>query len=301
MTDFRFSASFDDRLVAPRNNARISKVVEGIAGYAVSLALHALLLFLLIFVVVVGVELPTTAEIPVEIVIESPPLPPPPAEMDTRVKPLSGPPDIADQEKKAKAPKGEFDQNGDGNEEKRDGSPYNGSDMREAETAQPLPQRNDADLAVPTQPTVDFHRKLALGPIGPARGQATVKEPDAAANQDETTITRQEITCGAKARRQIGPTLRLSEGVVVSVVTKDQALATIQRTQQLLDMYLSPDYVDNVRLYVQSMGWNSFAGGVVLLPAGVSVKAGDHVEIIGTRLDPQRPCHYIPSLVLRVL
>ena len=75
----------------------------------------------------------------------------------------------------------------------------------------------------------------------------------------------------------------------------------IQMTQANLDMYISPAYVENIRVMVHVDGTAPNAWVGVLLPRGMSVRTGDHIEYIFVHLDPARPCHYIPNLASRLL
>ncbi len=83
--------------------------------------------------------------------------------------------------------------------------------------------------------------------------------------------------------------------------TKAQAAEMIKRTQARRDMFISPNYIDNIRIFVHVDGAPEGASLAVLLPPGLSVQAGDRVEFLAGHLDPPTPCHYIPNLASRVL
>jgi hypothetical protein len=66
-------------------------------------------------------------------------------------------------------------------------------------------------------------------------------------------------------------------------------------------MYINPDYVDNIRVFVHVDGTRDGAWTVVLLPHGLAVQTGDRVEFTVVYSDPSRPCHYVPPLASSVL
>ena len=106
------------------------------------------------------------------------------------------------------------------------------------------------------------------------------------------------MVCRAKPLPPAGPA---RQGQVVGFLSTDQANNTLQRTQASLGMEISPDYIGNVRSLVHLDGAAQGSRTIYLVPEGMNVHAGDRVEVVGGRIDPNLPCHYIPNLIKRDL
>ncbi|HEX5243259.1 MAG TPA: hypothetical protein VFW23_08330 [Tepidisphaeraceae bacterium] len=106
------------------------------------------------------------------------------------------------------------------------------------------------------------------------------------------------MVCRAKPLPSAGPA---RQGQVVGFLSTDQANSTLQRTQANLGMEISPDYVGNARSLVHLDGAARGSRTIYLVPQGMNVHAGDRVEVVGGRIDPALPCHYIPNLIARDL
>jgi hypothetical protein len=127
-----------------------------------------------------------------------------------------------------------------------------------------------------------------------------VKE-QAQGEDKETTAKRQPIQCGANAKVVFPISPPLKRGQILGQLTKDQADRLIQINQANADTFISPEYEDNVRVFVHVDGTPEGKWGIVLLPEGLTARTGDRIEWLGVHQDPSRPCHYIPPLVLRLL
>jgi hypothetical protein len=135
----------------------------------------------------------------------------------------------------------------------------------------------------------------------PGQGSKPIAKEEATQEDSETTAKRRPIQCGADAKVATASSKMPRQGHVLGQLTRDEANRVIQITQANRDMHISPDYVDNVRVFVHIDGTREGAWSVVLLPRGLTVQNGSRVEFAPGHLDPSRPCHYIPNLISRVL
>jgi hypothetical protein len=233
---------------------------------------------------------------------ESAASPPKPADANERLKNRFFVRELADEDREQKAEKGEANTSGAGKDKALTAPPQDSSDRRESEDTRPEPNKEISHLVPPAAPTPVSRTKTRIAPPGPLKQPAAKsRKPDEKATQDEATMKRQNIECGAKAKVAFEPSPRTRQGQVLGRLTKDQADRMIQVTQAYLDMLISPRYLDNMSIFVHLDGTREGAWIMALLPAGLSVQAGDRVEMLGAHLDPSALCHYIPTLVLRVL
>ena len=65
-------------------------------------------------------------------------------------------------------------------------------------------------------------------------------------------------------------------------------------------MAINPDYLANPRSLVHLDGSPDGSRSVYLVPNGVTVALGDHVQVAGGHVDASLPCHYIPNLVTKL-
>jgi hypothetical protein len=114
-----------------------------------------------------------------------------------------------------------------------------------------------------------------------------------AADQSSNEIA----SCHGNAAAFAGPSGR---GQVVGFLTSDQAAKLLQNTQFSSRMLINPDFLANVRSLVHLEGSPDGTRSVYLVPQGMIVRIGDHVEVVGGHVDPSLPCHYIPNLVVRI-
>jgi hypothetical protein len=287
-----------------------------------STAIHAVLLALMM----VGIDSYAgplrLTEVPIEVVVEASPKaisptrqsqsapardvvvsqPPPAAAADAQTKGATDMREIADEERQGKGAPDGTTINGVGTARSRTASVSERGEKRDS--AEPDDPNKEASRRVPPQPKgLEARQKVAIAPPGPdSRPWAKDTVKDGAA--DKTTAKRQPIQCAANARRPTpaeGPQLQPRRGQVLGQLTKDQADRAIQINQANLDMIISPDYLDNVRVSIHVDGSREGAWSIVLLPYGLTARSGDRVEYVPYHLDPSRPCHYIPPLVSRVL
>jgi hypothetical protein len=104
-------------------------------------------------------------------------------------------------------------------------------------------------------------------------------------------------SCHGNAAAFAGPSGR---GQIVGFLTSDQAAKLLQNTQFSSRMAINPDFLANVRSLVHLEGSLDGTRGVYLVPQGINVRIGDHVDVVGGHVDPSLLCHYIPNLVVRV-
>ncbi len=304
------------RLIAAQGGAPRRQAEYLVASYAASLAINAIFILLMIWEIDARVETQAVQETPVDVIIEAPPpvadpettpesspasAPPPRAAAKESLKGGSSFPKLADEERRQNAPQGEETINGAGMDKTFDGAPQDAKEKRDSEEAPPDRNAEIWRIVPPNAPAPVPDAKLRIAPPGLPK-QATVKQPDKEATQDEATIKEKKIECGANAKKATDPSPnRTMRGLVLGLATKSQAAEMIQRTQAKRDMFINPNYIDNIRVFVRVDGAPAGAWQAVLLPAGLSVRAGDRVEFLAAHMDPSMPCHYIPNLVSRVL
>ena len=102
-------------------------------------------------------------------------------------------------------------------------------------------------------------------------------------------------SCHGNAAAFAGPSGR---GQVVGFLAPDQALKLLQNTQFSSRMAINPDFLANVRSLVHLDGSLEGMRTVYLVPQGMNVRIGDHVEVVGGSVDPSLPCHYIPNRIV---
>jgi hypothetical protein len=137
-------------------------------------------------------------------------------------------------------------------------------------------------------------RNLTLAAIG--LSAAVIALPLVGTPSAEET-NNNTASCQGNAAGFAGPSGR---GEVVGFLTSDQAVRLLQNTQFSSRMAINPDFLTNVRSLVHVEGSLDGTRMVYLLPQGMNVRIGDHVEVVGGHVDPSLPCHYIPNLVVRV-
>jgi hypothetical protein len=271
-------------------------------GYGLSIAGHVIFVLLLMFGLLERIELIQVTTIPVEIVMVKP------AEAADQNAPASTPaaaavsaqseqnhssgiPAVADVDKRAKAPLAELSVNGI-DRPKQPG--YDGRDQSADQAGIPVPPVPDAELA--SGGVSDPSRVVLIGPIGPAPPQTTVRDP----GEDElTAVKEQKVECGVMAKRPTPAMVTQGQGKVKGFATKAQALAMMRSNQALLDRHVNPNYIENQRVFVESLdGVGKF---IVLLPSGLAVNVGDVIEYDRHHIDPSDSCQFIPSLAVRKL
>jgi hypothetical protein len=101
------------------------------------------------------------------------------------------------------------------------------------------------------------------------------------------------------AKRPTPAMVTQGQGRVKGFATKAQALAMMRSNQAVLDRHLNPNYIENQRVFAESLdGLSKF---IVLLPSGLAVNAGDVIEYDRHHIDPSDSCQFIPSLAVRKL
>jgi hypothetical protein len=207
--------------------------------------------------------------------------------------------EIADEEHQQKAwPDGTMI-NGDGTDKSWTTLPSDSGKRRDSEELKNDPDKEAFRLVPPRPKDPELPQRTNIAPPGQGSKPTAKAEPKEEA--DASTAKRQQITCGANAKIVVRSPQAQRRGQVLGQLTRDQANRLIQITQANRDMYISPDYVGNIRVFIHIDGTRDGAWSVVLLPHGLAVQSGDRVEFTLTHLDPFRPCHYIPSLVSSVL
>ena len=85
------------------------------------------------------------------------------------------------------------------------------------------------------------------------------------------------------------------KGTIIGFMTTDQALASIQLTQQRAGGSIDPAYISNTRVRVRVEGRRRISG--VLVPENMQVHIGEHVTFITAHRNKALPCNYIPNLI----
>jgi hypothetical protein len=269
-------------------------------GYGLSIAGHVIVALLLVFGVFERIESVAGIEIPLEIVMERPPeaahqvasAAKPAVSAPDRVSHPSGIPPVDDIDKHAKAPLAALNVNG------IDRPMQPGLDGRD-------PSLNSAGVTVPINPdgaavaaggAPDLSRVMIAAPIGPAPPQMRTHEPG---DDELTAIKEQKIECGTQAKRPIPAIATRGQARVRGFATKSQAFQMMRSNQALLDRHINSSYIDNRRLFAESL--DASRKFLVLLPAGMTVNVGDVIEFDSHHIDPLDSCQFIPSLAVRKL
>jgi hypothetical protein len=278
-----------------------------------SIAFHVLLLALMIMGVDIYAGPIKVTETPFEVIFEAKADSPaaqsvehlpvsqqsPAASLNAQPQHAFDPREIADEEHQQKAwPDGTMI-NGDGTDKSRTASLSDSGKRRDSEELKNDPDKEVFRLVPPRPKDPESPQGTKIAPPGQGSKPTAKEEPKEEA--DASTAKRQQITCGANAKALARSSQVQRRGQVLGQLTKDQANRMIQITQANRDMYISPEYVDNIRVFVHVERTRDGAWTVALLPHGLAAQSGDRVEFTLTHLDPFRPCHYIPNLVSSVL
>jgi hypothetical protein len=280
-------------------------------SYGGSIAINALFLVLMFVSLEAYPTLSNPREIAIEVTIEAPAKAAPQAiTQDAQRLPPFGAyasawpnqafdfRDIADEERQQKAARGSMTIDGNGTENSRSAAQNDTGENRDHEDPKNDPNKEAFRLVRPLPKSSKSQQKEKIAPPG-QESKAAKGRPQG--EDKETTAKRQPIQCGANAKIAFPISSAPKRGQVLGQLTKDQADRLIQINQANSDTFISPDYVDNVRVFVHVDGTPEGKWGVVLLPEGLIARTGDRVEFVGVHLDPSQPCHYIPPLVLRLL
>ena len=258
------------------NNRRIA--------YGLAIAGHVIIALVLLLGFFERTEPASIVETPVEIVMEEPAAAsPPPVSAPNQQNDLLSMPAVADADKRAKAPLATQDVNG-VDLSKQPG--HDGGDPSSNPAKLPMPSAA-GELASGAASLPSW----AVEPAGLAQQQATVRE----SGEDElTAIKEPKVECGAKARLS-PPRARIrKQAMVIGIATAAQALAMTRSSQVVADRRINPNYATNTEVFADT--WVGKA--IVVLPAGLTVNAGDVIEFDQGYVDPSDPCQYIPNLAV---
>ena len=253
-------------------------------AYGLAIAGHVIIALVLLLGFFERTEPASIAATPVEIVMEEPvAASPPPVSAPNEQNGLPSIPAVADADKRAKAPLATMDVNG-VDLSKQPG--HDGGDPSSNPANLPMP-RAAGDLASGAASLPSW----AVEPVGLAQRQATARE----SGEDElTTIKEPKLECGAKARLS-PPRARIrKQAMVIGIATAAQALAMTRSSQVVADRRVNPNYATNTEVFADT--WVGKA--IVVLPAGLTVNAGDVIEFDQGYVDPSDPCQYIPNLAV---
>ena len=267
-----------------------------------AIAGHVIIALLLLLGAFERTDAAPVDSIPVEIVMEKPDAPPPPAPQDPQAPPSPTPPApdqqqnpwpsipaVADVDKRAKAPLATLDVNGI-DLPKQPGQ--DGGDPKRDIAGIPLPPA-DGELAAGADAASSFAMHVA--PIGPAPPQTTAREPG---EDDITAIKEQKLQCGAKAMWPSPKAGVRNQARVIEFVTQAQALAMIRSDQLVADRHINPRYLTTQQVFVETPDGQQ---GGVMLPPGFTVKVGDVIEFDRGHVDRSAPCQYIPNVAVSKL
>ena len=306
-----FTVDASDHLILKRREPFRTRLVRFVVAYAASLAINIALLLLMFVEITVWIEVVPVEETPVEVIVEPPPPldaaaimqenPPPPVAERQPAAPASTP-NVADEERQLKAPPGQETIAGDGTGDNPSGSTpkREATRDRESEEIDPDPRKEISRLIAPAAPKPVPRDQPRTAPPRPSQKPVAKEKQRVATTETEPTVKRKEIHCGADATRFFPSPPLLRQAQVLGQLTESQATSTMEVNQRLFDLRISPHYIGNARLAVHIDGTPAGGWSVVLLPRGLSARAGDRVEFLGGHVDPSMPCHYIPPVVSRV-
>jgi hypothetical protein len=253
-------------------------------AYGLAIAGHVIIALVLLLGFFERTEPASIAETPVEIVMEEPAAAsPPPVSAPNEQNGSPSAPAVADADKHAKAPRATLDVNG-VDLSKQPG--HDGGDPSSNLAKLPMPPAA-GDLASGAASLPSW----AAEPIGVAQRQATARE----SGEDElTAIKEPKLECGAKARWSPPRTKIRKQAMVIGIATAAQALAMTRSSQVMVDRRISPNYAANTEVFADT--WEGKT--IVVLPAGLTVNAGDVIKFDQGHVDPSDPCQYIPNLAV---
>jgi hypothetical protein len=222
---------------------------------------------------------------PVEIVMEEPvAASPPQVSAPNKQNDLPNIPAVADADKHAKAPLATQNVNG-VDQPKQSG--HDGGDPSANPAKLPM-TRAAGELASGAA----FLPSWAVEPVGLAQQQATARE---SGGEDELTAMKEpKLECGAKAMLSPPRARMRKQAMVIGIATEAQALAMTRSSQVAADRRINPNYATNTEVFADT--WAGKA--IVVLPAGLTVNAGDVIEFDQGHVDPCDPCQYIPNLAV---
>jgi hypothetical protein len=253
-------------------------------AYGSAIAGHAIIALVLLHGFSKRTEPASIAAMPVEIVMEEPvAASPPPVSAPNEQNRLPSIPAVADADKHAKAPLATLNVNG-VDQPKQPG--HDGGDPSSNPAKLPMP-RAAGDLASGAASLPSW----AVEPIGLAQRQATARE----SGEDELTAIKElKLECGAKAKWSPPRAKIRKQAMVIGIATAAQALALTRSSQVMVDRRISPNYATNTEVFADT--WEGKT--VVVLPAGLTVNAGDVIKFDQGHVDPSDPCQYIPNLAV---
>jgi hypothetical protein len=305
----------EDRLITPIGDLSLARFESSIIACLASLAINAAFILAMISQNAIQDKMTASVETPIEVIVEAPSETAKPevkresvtaaslpksADADQKLKGRAEMVEVADEKHEQKTGQKEAALSGVGNDETRNGAPQDPHDKGGNEDVDPDPDKEISRLVRPPQPTISLPRAWKIqGETLKEPGAR--KKPDEGATDDETTMKRKKVTCGANARITTVSVPSLIQARVLGFLTKDQAARVTSSTDANADFFTSPDYLNNIRIAVHVDGRPEGARKIVLLPPGLSVQIGDHIEYLLSHLDPSMPCHRIPNLVSRVL
>ena len=151
-----------------------------------------------------------------------------------------------------------------------------------------LPSRN---------PTVAPAAPSAVSVSSSVTGATT---PSNAGTGENVSGMPNEQTCQINNQRHFQPSQHYS-GKVVAFMARPQAMAMLQQSQKQAGMLISPSYVNNQRVILGPINGDPARLGTVVVPQGMNLKVGDIVAYSTGEIDAGNPCHYIPSLINRII
>jgi hypothetical protein len=253
-------------------------------AYGLAIAGHVIIALVLLLGFSKRTEPASIATTPVEIVMEEPvAASPPPVSAPNEQNDLPSIPAVADADKHAKAPLAKLNVNG-VDQPKQPG--HDGGDPSSNPAKLPM-TRAAGDLASGAASLPSW----AVEPVGLAQRQATARE----SGEDElTAIKEPKLGCGAKAMLSPPRARMRKQAMVIGIATAAQALAMTRSSQVVADRRINPNYATNTEVFADT--WVGKA--IVVIPAGLTVNAGDVIEFDQGYVDPSDPCQYIPNLAV---
>jgi hypothetical protein len=91
----------------------------------------------------------------------------------------------------------------------------------------------------------------------------------------------------------------LGSGVVLRFLSPEEAANLLRITEARLGVTINPNYRLDKRAVVRRGVGPAGPTITALVPLGMDVQVGDHVDMQGFQIDPSLPCHYIPNLIAR--
>ncbi len=116
----------------------------------------------------------------------------------------------------------------------------------------------------------------------------------------EIAAADQNCGAGSPMRVALNPPAAVA-GRIEGFLSEAEAMALIPRSEEFANGRIDPAYVHNLRALFHPDAAPPNVRVPVLVPVGMDVRVGEHVEMVGGHASPNSACHYVPNLLTGVV